>query len=310
MNDTPAVSARNLHLKYNGEDVLSGLNLTVDYESIFGILGPNGSGKTTLIYLMSTLLAPDEGTLELLGYSTSDARNEIRERIGIVFQTSQTDPLLTGRENLLFQANLYGVPRDEIRERANQLLKSMNLEGYAGDPVKQYSGGMQRKLEIAQGLIHKPNLLIMDEPGVGLDVQAKNQLYETLRSFIEEREDIAIVLATHDMNEAENCDRIGILNQGKTVKTGSPEKLKRNIQKNVLELEVPQPEPFVEDFQKSYSFPIHHSEDQVFIETDTAPELIPELVETYPDQIESVTFRKPTLSDVFLKLTGQRLESS
>lgn len=310
MSNTFAIEAIQLQHHYGDHAALTNLNLSVEENQIFGLLGPNGSGKTTFIYLLSTLLSPQKGTLAVLGKSVSNHIQAIRQQLGVVFQSSQTDPILSGRENLLFHGKLYGMSGSYLTDRVDHLLQKFRLTERAHDRVKQYSGGMRRRLEIAKGLLHEPQLLVLDEPGAGLDVQGKQQLYNTLNTIRDQSERMTITIATHDMKGAEQCDRVAILNQGRVIESGPPEELKKQVQKKILDLKVKDPPSFRDHFQKQYSFPIHLSEEEIRIETNQAHTFIPELVETFPDQIQSVTLREPTLADVFLKHTGKRLKKS
>ncbi len=306
MNNTPAVSLKNVSHRYGNQQALDEISLRVSPGILFGILGPNGAGKSTLFQLISTLLPVQEGTVEVFGISPNQNPETVREQIGLVFQSAHVDPVLTGEENLDFHRSLYGENNIDVPNRKKELLEKFELDDRKGDPVKEYSGGMRRRLELVMALLHRPRLLILDEPTSGLDLGSRKQLWELVQ-FMVEQEDLTVLLATHDMEEAEICDRVAIIDEGDCVAEDNPKNLKRKLGGDVLDFTVDDPDGFVSDVEASFSVKAATVDGRVLIETDDAHELIPDVIETFPGRVQSVTLRQPTLGDVFLKLTGKEL---
>lgn len=309
MNSTYAIRAENLHYTYNGQNALSSFSLDVPRASLFGLLGPNGAGKSTFFHILSTLLDVQKGSVTVFGHSLPEETIHIRELIGVVFQGAHLDPQLTCMENLEFNRSLYDTGDISFTDRANELLQRFDLYERRHDRVDTYSGGMKRKLEIVMGLIHKPSLLLLDEPTAGLDVNSRRTVWRSLKT-LREQEDLTALIATHDMEEAEICDTIAILNDGSVVKQNTPEQLKQVIGGDALFLDVEEPDEFRRAFAQTFDQPARIMGDQVMIELQEGHKFIPRVIEAFPGRVDSVTLRKPTLGDVFLKLTGQRLQES
>lgn len=208
---------------------VDGISFKVDQGEVFGLLGPNGAGKTTTLLILATLLKPTSGTSKVNGYDVLKNPHEVRKSIGIVFQDPSSDDILTGRENLYLHAMMYGVPRDEINKRIDDSLELVGLRERQHDIVKKYSGGMRRRLELARGLLHKPKILFLDEPTLGLDPQAREVMWKYIQTLAEQ-EKMTVIITTHYMEEADKlCDRVAIIDSGKIVVLDTPEKLKRKI---------------------------------------------------------------------------------
>ncbi|MGB3459870.1 MAG: ATP-binding cassette domain-containing protein [Halobacteriota archaeon] len=286
------------------------ITFTVEEREIFALLGPNGAGKTTLIKILTTLLKPTSGMAKVAGFDVSKEKEKVRASIGIVFQEPALDRRLTGRENLDFHARMYGIKRGERERRVAESLKLVELEEKADIVVDKYSGGMNRRLELARGFIHHPKVLFLDEPTLGLDTQTRRRTWDYIKD-LNEREGVTIVLTTHYMEEAEYlCDRVGIIDQGKIIVLDSPRKLMDLIGSDLVTLELNTPNAaaifetldFVTDVQEHNGF--------VTLKMERADLRIPTLMEHAREsglEIKSVNMRKPSLEDVFLHFTGRRI---
>jgi ABC-2 type transport system ATP-binding protein len=224
----PAVLVDGLVKRYGEVEAVRGIGFEVAPGETFGFLGPNGAGKSTTIKILCTLADPTSGTARVAGYDVVKNRDTVRRNIGLVFQDTTLDSYLTGEQNLRFHADLYGVPRAQLGQRMRQVLEMVGLWDRRQAVVATYSGGMKRRLEIARGLLHAPRVLFLDEPTVGLDPQTRSSIWEYIND-LKQREDITIFLTTHYMDEAENCDRIAIIDHGKIVAIDTPERLKASV---------------------------------------------------------------------------------
>nr|QNO55524.1 glucose import ATP-binding protein GlcV [Methanosarcinales archaeon ANME-1 ERB7] len=286
------------------------ITFTVEEGGIFALLGPNGAGKTTLIKILTTLLKPTSGMAKVAGFDVTKEKEKVRASIGIVFQEPALDRRLTGRENLDFHARMYGIKRGERERRVAESLKLVELEEKADIVVDKYSGGMNRRLELARGFIHHPKVLFLDEPTLGLDTQTRRRTWDYIKE-LNEREGVTIVLTTHYMEEAEYlCDRVGIIDRGKIIVLDSPRKLMDLIGSDLVTLELNTPNAaaifetldFVTDVQAHNGF--------VTLKMERADLRIPTLMEHAREsglEIKSVNMRKPSLEDVFLHFTGRRI---
>ena len=286
------------------------ITFTVEEREIFALLGPNGAGKTTLIKILTTLLKPTSGMAKVAGFDVTKEKEKVRASIGIVFQEPALDRRLTGRENLDFHARMYGIKRGERERRVAESLKLVELEEKADIVVDKYSGGMNRRLELARGFIHHPKVLFLDEPTLGLDTQTRRRTWDYIKE-LNEREGVTIVLTTHYMEEAEYlCDRVGIIDQGKIIVLDSPRKLMDLIGSDLVTLELNTPNAagifenldFVTDVQAHNGF--------VTLKMERADLRIPTIMEHAREsglEIKSVNMRKPSLEDVFLHFTGRRI---
>ena len=286
------------------------ITFTVEEREIFALLGPNGAGKTTLIKILTTLLKPTSGMAKVAGFDVTKEKEKVRASIGIVFQEPALDRRLTGRENLDFHARMYGIKRGERERRVAESLKLVELEEKADIVVDKYSGGMNRRLELARGFIHHPKVLFLDEPTLGLDTQTRRRTWDYIKD-LNEREGVTIVLTTHYMEEAEYlCDRVGIIDQGKIIVLDSPRKLMDLIGSDLVTLELNTPNAaaifetldFVTDVQAHNGF--------VTLKMERADLRIPTIMEHAREsglEIKSVNMRKPSLEDVFLHFTGRRI---
>ncbi len=231
----PAILVNDLIKRYGEVEAVRGIGFEVAPGETFGFLGPNGAGKSTTIKILCTLADPTSGTARVAGYDVVKQRDTVRRNIGLVFQDTTLDNYLTGEQNLRFHADLYGVPRAQLSARMRQVLEMVGLWERRAGEVATYSGGMKRRLEIARGLLHAPRVLFLDEPTVGLDPQTRSSIWEYIND-LKQREDITIFLTTHYMDEAENCDRIAIIDHGKIVAIDTPENLKASVGKDRVQI--------------------------------------------------------------------------
>ncbi|MFQ5663578.1 MAG: ABC transporter ATP-binding protein, partial [Terriglobia bacterium] len=228
MSPTPAIEVDQLTHAYGARTALQEVTCTVPPGEIFGLLGPNGSGKTTLFRILATLLSPTGGRARIFGDDVTQHPLAVRRRIGVVFQSPSLDGKLTAAENLRHQGHLYGLHGKELRHQVDEMLARINLADRRDERVEKLSGGLRRRLEIAKGLLHRPQLMLLDEPSAGLDAGARRDLRVYLRQ-LRDLHGVTVFLTTHLMDEAESSDRLGILDPGRLVGLGSPEALKKKI---------------------------------------------------------------------------------
>ena len=286
---------------------LDSVRFAVQPGEIFGLLGPNGGGKTTLFRILSTLMRPREGTAQVFGYDLLQQPDEVRRRIGIVFQATSVDGKLTAAENMRHQGHLYGMRGARLENQSRELLDRVGLLDRRDAIVETFSGGQRRRVELAKGLLHGPRLLLLDEPTTGLDPVARRDLWSYL-NILRAKDGIAVLITTHLMEEAENCDRLAILNRGRIVALGTPAELKREIEGDVLVIETGDPERLRRDLVDRFQQVPQVLGSTVRLERPHAHEFIPVLLAAFPDAIRSVTLGKPTLEDVFIHRTGETLQ--
>ncbi len=302
------ISVENMVKRFGSITAVDGITFGVDENSIFGFLGPNGAGKTTTISILCTLLDPTSGKAFLNGHDCSAESAAVRKSIGIVFQDSSLDKDLTARENLMFHARLYNVATPERKQRVDEALVFAGLQDRADDLVKKFSGGMKRRLEVARGLIHKPKVLFLDEPTLGLDPQSRSSLWEFIIE-LPKKHDVTIFMTTHYMEEAEVCDHIAIIDKGKIIASGTPGSLKKLIGGDVIYLKTSDNRKAAETLQKLFGLSATEKDGEIFISTPRGDSCIPALIREIGDIVLSVRLQRPTLNDVFLKLTGKEIRA-
>ncbi|HXG22190.1 MAG TPA: ATP-binding cassette domain-containing protein [Methylomirabilota bacterium] len=303
VNAVPAVRVMNLHRHYGTRAALAGVSFTVFRGELFALLGPNGGGKTTLFKILSTLLSPTSGDVEVFGYSLSQHPHAVRSCLGVVFQHPSLDAKLTVLENLQHHGHLYGLRGKALRERSLVMLKQLGIAERANDLVETLSGGMQRRVELAKGLLHKPDLLLLDEPSTGLDPGARRDFTNYLL-HLRDQEGVTIILTTHIMEEAERCDRVGILHQGKLVALDTPDALKARVGGDVVAIRATNLQEFREKLVTRFGCAPVLVDGSLRIERPRGHEFVREVVEAFPGEVQSVTFGRPTLEDVFIHQTG------
>ena len=300
------VRVENIVHRYGDRTALADVTFDVPAATIFGLLGPNGSGKTTLFRILSTLMLPTSGRALIAGADCATHPNEVRRNIGVVFQAQSVDVKLTARENLWHQGHLYGLSGASLAKRIAEMLAHVGLADRAGDRVETFSGGMLRRVELAKGLLHRPSVLLLDEPTTGLDPGARRDVWLYL-NHVREAEGVTVVVTTHLMEEAERCDRLAILNEGKLVALGTPAELRAKIGGDVILLHAREPESLATRIAQRFGVSPTVIESQIRLERANGHRFITELGEAFPGEIDSVTLAKPTLEDVFIAKTGRRL---
>jgi ABC-2 type transport system ATP-binding protein len=303
-----AIEISGVSHRYGERVALQDVTFSVNSGEIFGLLGPNGSGKTTLFRILSTLMLPSSGSARICGYDTSRDANAVRRKIGVVFQAASFDPKLTAEENLRHQGNLYGLRGAALKARSKEMLARVGLTERAGERVETFSGGMQRRIELAKGLMHHPSVLLLDEPTTGLDPGARIDLWQYLKQLRDEQ-GISVLITTHLMEEAERCDRLGILHQGRLVALGAPSKLRGEIGGDVLVIESSHPDSLAERMRQRFQVSPQVLDGKIRLERAQGNRFATEVVETFPGEIVSVLVSKPTLEDVFIRHTGHRFWS-
>jgi ABC-2 type transport system ATP-binding protein len=310
----PALEIEALSHRFGDRVAVNGLTLSLAPREIVALLGPNGSGKSTTFRVLSTLAALQEGTVRVFGHDVGTAPDTVRRYLGVVFQNPSLDGKLTIAENLHHQGRLYGMPGDELRHRAAELLERLRLTDRARDRVEKLSGGLRRRAEIAKSLLHDPRLLLLDEPSTGLDPGARRDLWETLAG-LRERDGVTILVTTHLMDEAERCDRVALMDQGRLVALDTPDALKAEIGGDVLTVRAATGEPLDalgEAIATTFAGELNEpprmvDHDALQIDIAEGHRFITRLIEAFPGRIGQVSLGKPTLEDVFLVKTGHRL---
>jgi len=302
----PALVTSDLTHRYGDRLALHAVSLRVAPREIFGLLGPNGGGKTTLFRILSTLVRPTSGSASILGFDLVRESGALRSHLGVVFQAPSLDKKLKVRENLAHQGHLYGLAGAALRERIDHLLLEFNLRDRAHDLVETLSGGLQRRVEIAKCLLHRPELLLLDEPSTGLDPGARIDLWQTLYR-LRDQQGVTVLLTTHLMEEAERCDRIAIIDRGRIVALDTPEALRAEIGGEVISARTKDATTLAQRIVESLGVEVSVLNDEVRIEQPEGASCIARLVEAFPGEIDSVTLAKPTLEDVFIAKTGRRL---
>jgi ABC-2 type transport system ATP-binding protein len=311
-----AIKVENITKCFNGFCAVNDLSFTVEDGEIFGLLGPNGAGKSTLIRILTTLLPPTSGTARVGGHDVAREANQVRKCIGVIPQAMTSDLDLSAEENMLIFAKLYGVPRDRRGRIVRGLLEAVELSDWADKPVKNLSGGMRRRLEIARGLVHEPRIFFLDEPTTGLDPVSRVAVWEMLMKLKKQR-DLTILMTTHYMDEADKlCDRVAIVDHGKLVALDSPLKLKASIPGNTI-LEVSfsaVPDNWLETLKNLAEVESVKAEDHVYrINSDNGPRTAVELMEAARRaqvEITSLSVQSTTLDDVFVHYTGRQLRDA
>ncbi len=301
----------NLTKKFDKLTAVDNVSFTVKKGEIFGFLGPNGAGKTTTIKMLTTLLNPTDGTATITDYDIIKQRNQVRQNIGIVFQEPALDIELTGDENLEYHARMYGMSRDKRKKRIDEVLQLVDMQEKRKVLVKNYSGGMKRRLEIARGLMHYPTVLFLDEPTLGLDAQTRRAIWQYIKKMNKE-EQTTIFLTTHYMDEADYlCDRVGIIDHGKILVMDDVDNLKNSIGNDVITLSCDDLNKLRKKLEEeSWISKIKQHEDILTFGVEKGDEKIPNIIEIAQKinvKIKSISVRKPTLDDVFLSYTGRTM---
>jgi ABC-2 type transport system ATP-binding protein len=317
----PAVAAHELLKTYpGGVKALDGMNVSVTAGTVFGLLGPNGAGKSTTVKILTTLARPDSGTVEVAGHDALRHPDRVRRSIGVVSQKSGADPVATGRENLVLQGRLYGQRGAAVGRRADELLERFDLGDAAGRQVKTYSGGMQRRLDVALGLIHRPQVLFLDEPTTGLDPESRGAMWEEIARLAGD-EGLTILLTTHYLEEADRlAERIAIVDRGRVVAEGTPDELKGELRGDALQLELrDDPGPVGADLVAT-ALAEFTAVREVIVDgrrlsarSDDGPAAVPHVLAVLEQQgftVATVTVARPSLDDVYLRYAGRRFSDA
>ncbi len=305
----PVISVQDLIHRYESRTALNGISFDVRPAELFGLLGPNGSGKTTLFRILSTLMIPTAGRTLVMGQDPAKDPSSVRRLIGVVFQAQSVDPKLTAYENLWHQGHLYGLRGAALKKRVAEILDRVGLADRAKERVETFSGGMQRRIELAKGLLHHPGVLLLDEPTTGLDPGARRDLWQYLQTLRDE-EHVSVLVTTHLMEEAERCDRLAILNEGNLVALGTPAELKSEIGGDVIILEATRDAALLaERIRSRFLVETTVLENQVRIERENGHRFVTDVVEAFPGEIEGISVSKPSLEDVFIRRTGHKFWS-
>ena len=307
---TPIVSADalvvdGLRHQYGQRLALAGVSFAVARGELFGLLGPNGSGKTTLFKLLSTLLRPSGGAAQVGGHDLASAPDAVRRQLGVVFQRPSVDGKLSVRENLLHHGHLYGLKGADLRQRIAAMSERLAIADRLSDRVDTLSGGLQRRVELAKGLLHEPRLLLLDEPSTGLDPAARREFLRTLLE-LRARDGVTVVLTTHQLEEAERCDRVGILHAGQLIAIGTPDALKAQVGGDVVTIQAVDPAALLPRIRAQLGVEMALVDGALRVERPRGHEFLAAVVEAFPAEVRAVTFGKPTLEDVFIHLTGER----
>jgi len=303
------VSARGLARRYDEVEAVAGVDLDVEPGEVFGFLGPNGAGKSTTIKMLCTLVQPSAGSATVAGYDIVRQRDDVRRAIGLVFQDPTLDGYLTAEQNLRMHAELYGVPKAVVGERMTDVLEMVGLADRRRSRVSTYSGGMKRRLEIARGLLHAPRVLFLDEPTVGLDPQTRASIWRYINE-LRRREDITIFMTTHYMDEAEYCDRIAIIDQGRIVVTDTPEALKASVGKDRVQISTEDDEAAMAALSDRFDVTPVLAEGQVTFAIAGGEGFVPRLFAELGVPIRSVSVSRPSLDDVFMSYTGSTIRDA
>jgi len=305
MASSAAINIAHLTHHYGSRRAIADLSLSIEPGEIFAFLGPNGGGKTTLFRVLSTLIPLQAGTVEVLSYDLQRQPKAIRERMGVVFQAPSLDKKLTVAENLRHQGHLYGLAGAELARRQDEMLDRLGLRERAAERAETLSGGLRRRVELAKGMLHRPRLLLLDEPSTGLDPGARSDLWNYLRE-VRSRAGVTIVLTTHLLEEAERADRIAILNAGQLVALGAPDELRSTVGGDSITIATADPSELARAIHDRFGCASSVLDGSVRLEQPAGHQWIARLVEAFPGQIDSVTLGKPTLEDVFITRTGHR----
>jgi ABC-2 type transport system ATP-binding protein len=300
------IEVRHLTKKFKKLVAVDDVSFAVREGEIFGFLGPNGAGKTTTINILCTLMRPTKGRVILNGYDVAKQPNQVRRSVGMVFQDPSLDIKLTAMQNLQFHTGVYNVPGKVAKKRIAKVLKMVDLWERRNDTVQVYSGGMRRRLEIGRGLLHYPKVLFLDEPTLGLDPQTRSHIWEYILD-LRKRLNITVFLTTHYMDEANVADRIAIIDHGKIIALDTPEALKRMVGGDVITLTTDNTEAAIAELKEKHNVEAKAEGGGIHFEVPNGDKFIATLVREFKSSLQGISMRRPTLDDVFLKLTGREI---
>jgi ABC-2 type transport system ATP-binding protein len=304
-----AISVRGLAKSFGDVEAVRGVDFEVSAGEVFGFLGPNGAGKSTTINMLCTLATPTSGSATVAGHDVVRERDDVRRNIGLVFQDPTLDGYLTAQQNLRLHAELYGVEREAVAPRSRQVLEMVGLWDRRDIEVGTFSGGMRRRLEIARGLLHSPRVLFLDEPTLGLDPQTRSSIWRYIAE-LRAREQITIFMTTHYMDEAEFCDRIAIMDQGRIVVLDTPEALKESVGADRVRIETRDHDEAIAALRDRFGIEAQVSEHAVSFAVERGEQFVPRLFAELGLPIRAISVSRPTLDDVFMSYTGTTIRDA
>lgn len=303
MSSPSAITVSELEHSYGDRRALAGVTFEVPSRAIFGFAGPNGGGKSTLFHLLSTLLPVQSGDAQALGLNLKTQGDDYRRQIGVTFQVPSLDRRLTVQENLTHQGHLYGLRDRQLEERAKHLLELFQVADRMSDIVDTLSGGLKRRVELAKCLLHRPRLLLLDEPSTGLDPRARHDLWQCLEQMRSD-EAVTVVLTTHLMEEAESCDELILLDRGSIVAQGTPDSLRESVQGDRLRIRCDQPEQLLSQLRAA-ELEFDNATDSLVMRSEDGQSVLRQVLDQFGAQVRSVSLDRPSLNDVFLEKTGR-----
>lgn len=305
MNSAPAIEVAELSHAYRERQALRSVSFEIAAGEIFAFLGPNGGGKSTLFRVLSTLMPPQQGHVNILGQSVVEKQLAVRETIGVVFQAPSLDKKLTVDENLSQQAALYGLHGDQLTQRREEVLQQLGLVDRRSDLTETLSGGLRRRVDLAKGLLHRPRLLLLDEPSTGLDPGARSDLWRYLQQL---RDDfgVTIVLTSHLLEEADRADRVAVLHLGQIVAQGTPAELRESVGGDSISIECERPAELAAKINQQFGFEVSVVDDVIRFPCSDGAVGVAQVMQEYSDEVHSIKLGKPTLEDVFIAKTGHR----
>jgi ABC-2 type transport system ATP-binding protein len=309
MSSVAAISVDHVSHRYGARTAVDDLSLSIAEGEIFAFLGPNGSGKTTLFRLLSTLIPVQTGAVAVFGQDIAGDATAVRRLLGVVFQAASLDKKLTVAENLRHQGRLYGLASAELKARCEELLTAVGLQDRERDIVETLSGGMRRRAELAKCMLHRPRLLLLDEPSTGLDPGARIDLWRYLHQ-LRDRDGVTIVLTTHLLDEADRANRIAIMHEGRLAALGDPLGLRAQVGGDAITIQTERPDVLAAEIGKKFNVAPTVVDGVVRLEQPDGHLWIPRLVEAFAGEIQTITLGKPTLEDVFIARTGHRFLTS
>jgi ABC-2 type transport system ATP-binding protein len=303
------IEVQELSRKYGQLTAVDKISFQVSEGEIFGFLGPNGAGKTTTISMLCTLLKPTGGRAVICGHDVLTQRNQVRRCIGLVFQDPTLDEYLTAEQNLRFHAYAYNIPREVREKRITEVLALVDLSDWRKSHVRTFSGGMKRRLEVARGLLHNPKVLFLDEPTLGLDPQTRRHIWDFVLQ-LRQQQNLTIFLTTHYMDEAENCDRISVIDQGHIIALDTPEKLKDSLGGDVVTIIAEDNQAAARELKEKFNLAPEIQNGHIRFSTPNGELFLPKLMQNFKSPLTSIGIHRPTLDDVFLKLTGRAIRDA
>jgi len=303
----PAIVTENLVKRFGDFTAVDGLTIEVRPGELFAFLGPNGAGKTTTIHMLCTLLRPTAGSARVAGHDCVKEAWAVRRAIGLVFQESTLDKDLTAYENLWFACCLQNLTSRVATERITEILRLFELTDRKDHMTKHLSGGLRRRLDIARGILHRPRILFLDEPTIGLDPQARRQIWQFLDT-LRRQEETTLFVTTHYLEEAETCDRVGIIDHGRLIALDTPEELKQVFKGDVVQIRSDRLNELARAIREVFQLSPQVTDRGLLLEVTDGEAFLPQLIRSFGDQIAGINIQRPSLNEVFLHLTGREFK--